>query len=190
MICLLLSLFAHIYQPGWTGANERTFLAVKPDGVQRKLVGEIVRRFEKRGFKLVGLKLVKASEDVLREHYWDLRNKPFFSRLISYMSSGPVVAMVWQGLDVVKTARKMLGETNPADSLPGTIRGDFCVEVGKVKLRSFTSVKLFFQQHYSAKTISVHRGNHNETGTRKLGKILNHAVGNGCQRESLTSESS
>ncbi|KAF7221219.1 nucleoside diphosphate kinase 3 isoform X4 [Nothobranchius furzeri] len=122
---------ARIDESGWTGANERTFLAVKPDGVQRKLVGEIVRRFEKRGFKLVGLKLVKASEDVLREHYWDLRNKPFFSRLISYMSSGPVVAMVWQGLDVVKTARKMLGETNPADSLPGTIRGDFCVEVGK-----------------------------------------------------------
>uniref|UniRef100_A0A1A7Z6Z0 Nucleoside diphosphate kinase n=1 Tax=Iconisemion striatum TaxID=60296 RepID=A0A1A7Z6Z0_9TELE len=131
MICLILSLFARIYQPGWTGVNERTFIAVKPDGVQRKLVGEIVRRFEKRGFKLVGLKLVKASEDVLREHYWDLRNKPFFSGLISYMSSGPVVAMVWQGLDVVRTARKMLGETNPADSLPGTIRGDFCVEVGK-----------------------------------------------------------
>uniref|UniRef100_A0A8C6NIH8 Nucleoside diphosphate kinase n=2 Tax=Nothobranchius TaxID=28779 RepID=A0A8C6NIH8_NOTFU len=133
IICKMFVLFLIITPAGgcWTGANERTFLAVKPDGVQRKLVGEIVRRFEKRGFKLVGLKLVKASEDVLREHYWDLRNKPFFSRLISYMSSGPVVAMVWQGLDVVKTARKMLGETNPADSLPGTIRGDFCVEVGK-----------------------------------------------------------
>ncbi|CAI5674884.1 unnamed protein product [Oreochromis niloticus] len=128
MICLFLSIFAQIFQSGWTGVNERTFVAVKPDGVQRRLVGEIVRRFEKKGFKLVGLKLVQASEELLREHYWDLRTRPFFSGLVTYMSSGPVVAMVWQGLDVVKTARKMLGETNPADSLPGTIRGDFCVE--------------------------------------------------------------
>ncbi|XP_076739186.1 nucleoside diphosphate kinase 3 isoform X1 [Maylandia zebra] len=112
----------------WTGVNERTFVAVKPDGVQRRLVGEIVRRFEKKGFKLVGLKLVQASEELLREHYWDLRSRPFFGGLVTYMSSGPVVAMVWQGLDVVKTARKMLGETNPADSLPGTIRGDLSVE--------------------------------------------------------------
>uniref|UniRef100_A0A3P9PKP2 Nucleoside diphosphate kinase n=1 Tax=Poecilia reticulata TaxID=8081 RepID=A0A3P9PKP2_POERE len=115
--------------------NERTFIAVKPDGVQRKLVGEIVRRFEKRGFKLV------ASEELLSEHYWELRSKPFYSTLISYMSSGPVVAMVWQGLDVVKTARKMLGETNPADSLPGTIRGDFCVEVGRNVIHGSDSVE-------------------------------------------------
>uniref|UniRef100_A0A3Q2PXW8 Nucleoside diphosphate kinase n=1 Tax=Fundulus heteroclitus TaxID=8078 RepID=A0A3Q2PXW8_FUNHE len=126
---------------GWTGVNERTFIAVKPDGVQRRLLGEIVRRFEKRGFKLVAVKLVKASEELLREHYWQLRNKPFYSTLISYMSSGPVVAMVWQGLDVVKTARKMLGETNPADSLPGTIRGDFCVEVGKNVIHGSDSVE-------------------------------------------------
>lgn len=141
MICTFLSIFAHIFQSGWTGVNERTFIAVKPDGVQRKLVGEIVRRFEKRGFKLVALKLVKASEELLSEHYWELRNKPFYSRLINYMSSGPVVAMVWQGLDVVKTARKMLGETNPADSLPGTIRGDFCVEVGKNVIHGSDSVE-------------------------------------------------
>ncbi|XP_031717894.1 nucleoside diphosphate kinase 3 isoform X2 [Anarrhichthys ocellatus] len=123
---------------GWSGVNERTFIAVKPDGVQRKLVGEILRRFEKRGFKLVGLKLVQASEDVLREHYWDLRSKPFFQGLMSYMSSGPIV--VWEGLDVVKTARKMLGETKPADSLPGTIRGDFCVEVGRNVIHGSDSV--------------------------------------------------
>ncbi|XP_015255478.1 nucleoside diphosphate kinase 3 isoform X2 [Cyprinodon tularosa] len=141
MICLFLSIFAHVFQSGWTGVNERTFIAVKPDGVQRKLVGEIVRRFEKRGFKLVALKLVKASEELLSEHYWELRKKPFYSRLISYMSSGPVVAMVWQGLDVVKTARKMLGETNPAESLPGTIRGDFCVEVGKNVIHGSDSVE-------------------------------------------------
>lgn len=121
--------------------NERTFIAVKPDGVQRRLVGEIIRRFEKKGFKLVGLKLMQASESLLKEHYWDLRSRPFFGELISYMSSGPVVAMVWEGLEVVKTARKMLGETNPLDSLPGTIRGDFCVEVGRNVIHGSDSVK-------------------------------------------------
>uniref|UniRef100_A0A3P9H2Q6 Nucleoside diphosphate kinase n=1 Tax=Oryzias latipes TaxID=8090 RepID=A0A3P9H2Q6_ORYLA len=141
MICLFLTIISYIFQSGWTGVNERTFIAVKPDGVQRKLVGEIVRRFEKKGFKLVGLKLVRASEDILREHYRDLRTKPFYNRLISYMSSGPVVAMVWQGLEVVKTARKMLGETNPAESLSGTIRGDFCVEVGKNVIHGSDSVE-------------------------------------------------
>ncbi|XP_054615179.1 nucleoside diphosphate kinase 3 [Dunckerocampus dactyliophorus] len=140
MICFFLSLFAQVFQPGWTGVNERTFIAIKPDGVQRKLVGEIVQRFEKKGFKLVALKLVKASEDLLQDHYWDLRSKPFFRGLISYMSSGPVVAMVWQGLDVVKTARKMLGETNPAESLPGTIRGDYCVDVGRNVIHGSDSV--------------------------------------------------
>ncbi|XP_077412672.1 nucleoside diphosphate kinase 3 [Vanacampus margaritifer] len=131
MICFILSLFSQIFQSGWTGVNERTFIAIKPDSVQRKLVGKIVQRFERKGFQLVAIKLVQASEDLLLDHYWDLRNKPFFSGLIHYMKSGPVVAMVWQGLDVVKTARKMLGETNPAESLPGTIRGDFCVDVGR-----------------------------------------------------------
>lgn len=141
MIGLLLSLFASVFQSGWTGVNERTFVAVKPDGVQRKQLGAIVRRFEKKGFKLVGLKLMQASEALLREHYWDLRSKPFFTELIRYMSSGPVVAMVWEGLDVVKTARKMLGETNPADSLPGSIRGDLCVEVSRNVIHGSDSVE-------------------------------------------------
>ncbi|XP_019958613.1 nucleoside diphosphate kinase 3 isoform X2 [Paralichthys olivaceus] len=140
MICVFLSIFAHIFQSGWTGVNERTFIAVKPDGVQRRLVGEIVRRFERKGFKLVGLKLMQASEELLREHYSELRSKPFFRGLIAYMSSGPIVATVWQGLDVVKTARKMLGETNPADSLPGTVRGDYCVEVGRNVIHGSDSV--------------------------------------------------
>ncbi|XP_077359110.1 nucleoside diphosphate kinase 3 [Festucalex cinctus] len=140
MICFVLSLFSQIFQSGWTGVNERTFIAIKPDAVHRKLVGEIVQRFERKGFKLVAIKLVQASEDLLLDHYWDLRNKPFFNGLIHYMKSGPVVAMVWQGLDVVKTARKMLGETNPAESLPGTIRGDFCVDVGRNVIHSSDSV--------------------------------------------------
>ncbi|XP_049323620.1 nucleoside diphosphate kinase 3 isoform X2 [Astyanax mexicanus] len=141
MICLFLSLFAYMFKTGWTGVNERTFLAVKPDGVQRKLVGEIIRRFERKGFKLVGMKLLQASEEQLMEHYWDLRERPFYKGLVKYMSSGPIVAMVWQGLDVVRMSRRMLGETNPADSLPGTIRGDFCVEVGRNVIHGSDSVE-------------------------------------------------
>ncbi|CAI9570922.1 unnamed protein product [Staurois parvus] len=131
MICLMLTIFAHIFPTAWTGINERTFLAIKPDGCQRRLVGEIIRRFEKKGFKLVAMKMMQASEALLKEHYFDLRDRPFYGRLVKYMGSGPVIAMVWQGLDIVKTARLMMGETNPADSLPGTIRGDFCIDVSR-----------------------------------------------------------
>ncbi|KAH0629422.1 hypothetical protein JD844_011484 [Phrynosoma platyrhinos] len=105
--------------------SERTFIAIKPDGVQRGLVGEIIKRFEQKGLKLVAMKFMHASEDLLREHYIDLKDRPFYDGLVTYMHSGPVVAMVWEGLNVVKTGRVMLGETNPADSKPGTIRGDF-----------------------------------------------------------------
>uniref|UniRef100_A0A8C0FJ98 Nucleoside diphosphate kinase n=1 Tax=Bubo bubo TaxID=30461 RepID=A0A8C0FJ98_BUBBB len=83
----------------------------------------------------------QASEELLREHYIALRDRPFYSRLVKYMSSGPVVAMVWQGLDVVKTVRTMIGETNPAESRPGTIRGDFCVEVSKNVIHGSDSVE-------------------------------------------------
>ncbi|KAM8961557.1 nucleoside diphosphate kinase 3 [Pelodytes ibericus] len=131
MICLVLTVFAHIFPTVWTGINERTFLAIKPDGYQRRLVGEIIRRFEKKGFRLVAMKMLQASEGLLKEHYIALRDRPFYDRLVKYMASGPVIAMVWQGLDVVKTSRVMIGETNPADSLPGTIRGDFCVDVSR-----------------------------------------------------------
>ncbi|XP_075686488.1 nucleoside diphosphate kinase 3 [Rhinoderma darwinii] len=131
MICLVLTIFAHIFPTAWTGIYERTFLAIKPDGYQRRLVGEIIRRFERKGYRLAAMKLMLASETLLKEHYIALRDRPFYDRLVKYMGSGPVVAMVWQGLDVVKTARLMLGETNPADSSPGTIRGDFGVDVSR-----------------------------------------------------------
>ncbi|XP_039632108.1 nucleoside diphosphate kinase 3 [Polypterus senegalus] len=140
MICLFMTIFANIFQTAWTGVNERTLIAVKPDGVQRRLVGLILNRFEQKGFKLVGLKLMQASEDLLKDHYIELREKPFYEHLIRYMSSGPVVVMVWQGFNVVKMARKMLGETNPADSLPGTIRGDFCVDVSRNVVHGSDSV--------------------------------------------------
>ncbi|XP_035749217.1 nucleoside diphosphate kinase isoform X3 [Egretta garzetta] len=121
--------------------SERTFIAIKPDGVQRGLVGEIIKRFEQKGFKLVAMKLVHASEDLLREHYIDLKDRPFYDGLVQYMHSGPVVAMVWEGLNVVKTGRVMLGETNPFDSKPGTIRGDLCVQVGRYILKLLISSK-------------------------------------------------
>merc|ERR1711874_738719 len=111
--------------------NERTFIMLKPDAVHRGLVGDIIKRFEKKGFKLVAMKMMHASEDLLRQHYADLSKKAFFPGLVKYMASGPVVPMVWEGLNVVKTGRVMLGETNPAASAPGTIRGDFAIHVGR-----------------------------------------------------------
>jgi nucleoside-diphosphate kinase len=111
--------------------TERTYIMVKPDGVQRGLVGKIINRFEERGFKLVAVKLVQSTKEHLEKHYADLKGKPFFPGLIKYMVSGPVVGMVWQGLDAVKTGRAMLGATNPLASAPGSIRGDFCLAVGR-----------------------------------------------------------
>merc|ERR1712132_12674 len=113
------------------GNKERTFIMLKPDAVHRGLIGDIVKRFEQKGFKSAAMKFMQASEELLKEHYADLSTKKFFPGLIKYMSSGPVVPMVWEGLNVVKTGRVMLGATNPADSAPGTIRGDFCIQVGR-----------------------------------------------------------
>ncbi|KAE8150114.1 nucleoside diphosphate kinase [Aspergillus avenaceus] len=112
-------------------SSEQTFIAIKPDGVQRGLVGPIISRFENRGFKLVAMKLCSPSKDHLEQHYADLKEKPFFPGLVSYMLSGPICAMVWEGRDVVKTGRTILGATNPLASAPGTIRGDFAIDVGR-----------------------------------------------------------
>jgi len=110
---------------------ERTFLAIKPDGVQRGLVGEIIRRFETKGFTLVGLKLMNVSKELAEKHYDVHRERPFFPSLIQFITSGPVVAMVWEGEGVVASARKIIGATNPLSSEPGTIRGDFGIAVGR-----------------------------------------------------------
>jgi len=111
--------------------HERTFIAIKPDGVQRQLVGEIISRFEKKGYKLVAMKMIWASKEKAAGHYADLSSKPFFGGLVDYFSSGPIVAMVWEGPDAIRTGRKLLGATNPLASEPGTIRGDYCVRVGR-----------------------------------------------------------
>jgi len=131
---LSLTAFAHDDIPffGKPGSNhERTFIAVKPDGVQRGLVGDIIRRFESKGYRLVAIKMVHPTKDFAEKHYDDLKTKPFFPGLVSFFSSGPVVAMVWQGKGVIAGGRRLLGATNPDDSAPGTIRGDLCVTVGR-----------------------------------------------------------
>jgi len=109
---------------------ERTFLMVKPDGVQRGLIGEIVSRFEKKGFKLVAAKLMTVSRELAEVHYAEHREKPFFEELVGFITSGPVFAMIWEGENVISVARQMMGKTNPADAAPGTIRGDYGISVG------------------------------------------------------------
>ena len=104
---------------------------IKPDGVQRGLVGEIIARFEAKGYKLAAMKLASPGKEHMEKHYEDLASKKFFPGLISYMTSGPVIAMVWEGAGAVLEGRKMLGATMPSDSAMGTIRGDFCIEVGR-----------------------------------------------------------
>lgn len=117
---------------GLPGTNfERTFIAIKPDGVQRAKVGDIMARFENKGFKLVALKMLTPTKEKAAGHYADLSKKPFFQGLVDYFSSGPVVAMVWEGLNAVAGGRTLLGATNPKDSLPGTIRGDLCIDIGR-----------------------------------------------------------
>lgn len=111
--------------------EEQTFIAVKPDGVQRGLIGVIITRFEQKGYKLIGIKLMNASRQLLEEHYAELCQKPFFNSLISYMASGPICAMVWEGKHVVDAGRSILGTTNPLLSLPGTIRGDFAIDISR-----------------------------------------------------------
>lgn len=110
---------------------ERTFLAVKPDGVQRHLVGEIIRRYEVKGFKLVGLKLVQPTRELAEKHYAVHKERPFFAGLVDFITSGPVVAMVWEGDGVVASARKIIGATNPLTAEPGTIRGDYGANIGR-----------------------------------------------------------
>lgn len=132
---------------------EKTFLMVKPDGVQRNLIGEIVARFEKKGFQLVGAKLMQISDELAQQHYGEHKERPFFGELVDFITSGPVFAMVWEGEDVIKTARTMMGATNPAEAQPGTIRGDFGVTIGKNVIHGSDSpesaereVNLFFKK--------------------------------------------
>jgi nucleoside-diphosphate kinase len=110
---------------------ERTLFLIKPDAVERGLVGDIIARFERRGFVLRGLKLVRVSEQQAAEHYVEHVGKPFYPELVEFITSGPVVAMAIEGIGAVATVRSMMGATNPLDSAPGTIRGDFALDLGR-----------------------------------------------------------
>ena len=111
--------------------QERTFIAIKPDGVQRGFISEIIGRFERKGFKLVALKQLIPSKELAQKHYGVHKDRPFFSDLVDFISSGPVVAMVWEGQGVIASARKMIGATKPLEAEPGTIRGDLAVNIGR-----------------------------------------------------------
>jgi nucleoside-diphosphate kinase len=110
-------------------AVERTYIMVKPDGVERRLSGEIIRRFENRGLTLVGLKMLKPTRETAEKHYAVHSERPFFGELVDFVTSGPVVAMVWEGPDAIKLTRTMIGATKPVDAQPGTIRGDFTCDM-------------------------------------------------------------
>ena len=110
---------------------ERTLILVKPDGVQRGLIGEIIGRFERRGLKLIGMKFMQMTEDLARRHYAVHEGRPFYEGLVAYITSGPVVAMVWEGNEAILAARNTIGSTKPVEAAAGTIRGDLGMEVGR-----------------------------------------------------------
>ena len=111
--------------------QEKTFIAIKPDGVQRGFISEIIGRFERKGFKLVALKQLIPSKELAQKHYGVHKERPFFNDLVDFISSGPVVAMVWEGEGVISNARKMIGATKPLEAESGTIRGDLAVNIGR-----------------------------------------------------------
>lgn len=132
---------------------EQTLILVKPDGVQRGLMGEIITRFERRGLKLAGMKFMQISRELAESHYAIHKGKPFYPGLVDYITSGPVVAMVWAGKDAIAAARATMGATNPVQAAPGTIRGDFGMEIGRNLVHGSDSpengekeVRLFFRE--------------------------------------------
>lgn len=110
---------------------EKTLVLVKPDGVQRGLAGEIISRFERRGLKLIGLKLMQVTDQLAHTHYGEHKERPFFPGLVNFITSGPVVAMAWEGVNAIAIVRQTMGSTNPVESDPGTIRGDLGVNIGR-----------------------------------------------------------
>lgn len=110
---------------------EKTFVILKPDAVQRGLIGEIIARFERRGLKMVAMKMIHVSKDLASEHYAVHKERPFYDSLIGYIISSPVVAMVLEGSDAITVVRNTVGATKPAEAAPGTIRADFGLEIGR-----------------------------------------------------------
>lgn len=133
--------------------KQQTFIAIKPDAVQRGLIGQIIERIERKGFKMVGMKFMQVSQELAEKHYAEHVGKPFFDPLIRFITSGPIVAMVWEGENVIESMRKMMGATNPQNADVGTIRGDFAVVMGRNVIHGSDSpasaereINLFFDQ--------------------------------------------
>ncbi len=120
---------------------ERTFVMVKPDGVERGVIGEVISRLERKGLKIVAMKMLKIEDSLAKEHYAEHKEKPFFDALVSYITSGPVVAMVVEGKNVIKVVRTLVGTTNPIEANPGTIRGDFGMDLGRNIIHASDSEK-------------------------------------------------
>ena len=111
--------------------RERTLVILKPDAIQRGIVGEIISRFEKKGFKIVGLKMIQVDKNLAEKHYIEHKGKPFYDELVEFITSGPVVVFVVEGRNAISNVRKMVGATNPEEALPGTIRHDYGLHIGK-----------------------------------------------------------
>ena len=110
---------------------ERTFVAIKPDGVQRGFIGEVISRLERRGLKLVAIRLMQVDEELAGRHYAEHVSRPFFPSLVSFITSAPIVAMIWEADNAVALARQTMGATNPGEASPGTIRGDLGIDIGR-----------------------------------------------------------
>ena len=130
----------------------RCYTMLKPGVVNRRLVGVVISRLEKKGLKLIGLKMMNITPEMAKEHYAEHAEKPFFTHLVNYITSGPVVAMVWPGDDCVTLVRKLVGATKPAEAAPGTIRGDFCIHTNMNVIHASDSdasaereIKIFFK---------------------------------------------
>lgn len=132
---------------------DRTLILVKPDGVQRGLAGQIIARFEMRGLKMIGMKFMQMSRGLAERHYAEHEGKNFYEELVGYITSGPVIAMVWEGPHAIEAARATMGVTNPVEASPGTIRGDFGMVVGRNLVHGSDSedsakreIELFFKE--------------------------------------------
>jgi nucleoside-diphosphate kinase len=110
---------------------DRTLILVKPDAFARSLTGEIIARFERKGLRIVALRHMTVSTELAERHYAEHKDKPFFGELVQFITSGPIVAMVLEGIDAIKAARQAIGATNPLEAAPGSIRGDFAIEMGQ-----------------------------------------------------------
>lgn len=133
---------------------ERTFLAIKPDAVQKGIIGKIISRLEEKGYKLVAMKFMLITKELAERHYGEHKEKSFFNSLVDFITSGPIVAMVWEGKEVINTVRKIMGKTNPLDADIGTIRGDYAIDLERNVVHGSDSIdsakretSLFFSQN-------------------------------------------